>query len=248
MSLSLTQNYTAIVPGRSAYFLALGGVAPYTYSVIAGGAGGSINSSSGAYTAPPTMTAYPASSLYDTIQVIDAMSATATAQILVGTAIFLFCEVIQNQMGLANGRVYVWDQKIFQPTDSGLYVAVSVMSPKPISNIVEYDGSGSGLNSVQTVNMYAIVDIDIFSRGPAARDQKELVIAALNSVYAQQQQEANSFYIGKISTNFINLSHVDGAAIPYRFKISVALQYMVKKILAVPYFDNFNGPQTNTNS
>jgi hypothetical protein len=87
--------------------------------------------------------------------------------------------------------------------------------------------------------MLAVTDIDIISKGPAARDRKEEIILAFNSNYAQQQQDANSFYIGKISTGFLNLSDIDGAAIPYRYRISVNMQYAFQKASPVSRFDTF---------
>lgn len=236
MALGLTQTVTAVAVNIPASFLATGGTAPYVYSIVPGGAGGSINASTGAYVAPSFISANPVQA-YDTIKVTDSLAATATAQILIGTPLILFCDIIQSEMNLANGRVYLWDQKIMQPTDSDLYIAVSVMSCKPFGN--SYRSSTNGLNAEQFVSMYATIDIDIISRGPAARDRKEEIILALQSTYARQQQDANSFYIGKLSTNFINLSNVDGAAIPYRYKISVAMQYAVSKISTVDYFDTF---------
>jgi hypothetical protein len=248
MSLIVSQNYTAVAPGSNfVQFVASGGTSPYTYAVLAGGSGGTINASTGDYTAPPQMTAYPATGLFDTIQVTDSTSPTpliVTTQILVGTPLFLFCDVLQNQLGLDSNHVYLWDQKIFQPTDSGLYIAISIESCKPFSNNNYSNPDGS---TTQVVNMYNMLGLDIISRGPAARDMKELVILALNSTYAQQQQEANQFYIGKISTGFINLSHIDGAAIPYRFRISCALQYVVSLTPTVPYYDTFEPVEFYTN-
>jgi hypothetical protein len=248
MTLSLTQNFTAIVPGATfAQFVAVGGTAPYTYSVLAGGAGGSINTSSGAYTAPPVMSPYPPAGLYDTIQVIDSLSAMAASQILVGTPLFLVCDILQTQLGIANDHIYLWDQKVFQPTDSNLYLAIAMTAPKPFSN--NNLPLSTGIQAYQYVNMYARLEIDIISRGPAARDQKELVLLAFNSVYSQQQQDANGFYIGKlpIMGGFINLSQIDGAAIPYRYKISYAMQYQVNLTQSVPYYDTFQPQQIYTN-
>lgn len=249
MSLRVIQNFTAVAPGISSYFGASGGTGPYVFSVLDGGAGGTINASTGLYTAPAQMSEIPAQ-ISDVIQVRDSLAAVATASILVGTPLLLLCDIIQNQMGLAQGRVYLWDQKIMQPTDDGLYVAVSMPSCKPFANNINYDGSGAGLLGIQTVNMMATVDIDIISRGPAARDQKELVLMTLNSVYSEQQQEANSFLIGRLpaGSRFINLSDVDGAAIPYRYKISMNMQYAVTKNLQVPYYDDFEEPGVVTNS
>lgn len=237
MTIQLTQTLTAVVPGVPVSFLALGGTGPYTYSVLPGGAGGTINATSGVY-ATPVAVPVDQALLYDTIQAADFLGAVATSQVLVGTPLLLFCEILQHELGLANGRIYLWDQKLFQPSDFDLYVAVSVATCKPFANSNRQ--AANGIDAEQYVSMAALLDVDIISRGPAARDRKEEVILALNSIYAQQQQEANSFYVGKLppSSKFINLSLVDGAAIPYRFRISVAIQYAYSKTAAAPYIDN----------
>lgn len=252
--LALTQSFTALGVNLTASFLGTGGTPPYTYSVRANGAGGTIDSSSGLYTAPSVVNggSYgPPNKIYDTVQVVDSAGspAFATAQILVGSPLLLFCDIIQNQLGLANGRVYLWDQKLFQPTDAGLYVAVSVLSCKPFGNTNSFDGSGSNSNSVATINMYNLLQLDIISRDTEARDRKEDVLLALKSNYSQNQQTANSFYIGQLppGSSFVNLSHQDGASIPYRFTISVAMQYFYQKTVAVSSFGTFSTPQINTN-
>jgi len=236
LAIAITQTATAVGTNAPASFLALGGTPPYVYSVLPGGAGGTINSGTGEYTAPAIASSDPKLSSA-TIQAKDALNATATAKILVGTPLILFCDIIQKELGLANGRVYLWDQKIMQPTDDALYVAVTMQSCKPFGN--SNRPSADGVEAEQYVSMAAVVDIDIISRGPAARDRKEEVILALESNYSRQQQVANSFYVGKLSSNFVNLSEVDGAAIPYRYRISVAMQYAVTKNKPTQYFDDF---------
>lgn len=241
--ISLAQTLTAILPGLTSSFLASGGTSPYVYSVRLNGAGGTIDASTGLYTAPAQMGSTP-QTLYDTIQVRDSLGAIATASILVGSTLLLFCDILQTYLGLPQGRVYLWDQKIMQPTDSALYIAVSVPSCKPFGNNKSYDSNG---NALQSVNMLATLDIDIISRGPAARDQKEQILLALMSDYSELQQEANSFSIGRLPTGFLNLSGIDGAAIPYRYKISVNMQYSVSSSQAVPYFNTFASPTVATN-
>lgn len=219
-----------------ASFLGTGGATPYAYSVVAGGAGGSIDST-GVYTAPGTAPSDP-SRVYDTIRVTDSAAASAASQILVGTPLLLLCEILQRGLGLDSTHIYLWDQKIPQPKDSGLYVAVSVPLCKPFGSSVRMvDGIEQ-----RSVNVRATVDVDIISRGPSARDRKEEVLLVLNSFYSQRQQDANSFYIGKLSTNFVNLSEVDGDAIPYRYKISIALMYAVTNASSSEYFDTFTVP------
>lgn len=248
MSLVLTQSLTAISLNLKSSFLGTGGTSPYVYSVVAGGVGGAIDASTGLYTAPAVLpftpeNFYDPTQLYDTIQVKDAVNATARAQIFVGTPLLLFCDILQTELGLDNNHIYLWDQKIFEPKDAGLYLAVKVLRPKPFGNSTQFNSDGT---ATQSVNMFADLQVSAISRGPEARDRKEEIILALNSIYSQQQQEANSFYVGKIASGdqFLNLSTPDGAAIPYRFDIMIALQYFVSKTKPVPYFDTFQNPPT----
>lgn len=235
----VSQSTTAIRPNLTCSFAVTGAVGAVTYSIKTGGAGGTINSS-GIYQAPAKIGA-------DTIIATDTLLNQAMAIILIGTPEMLVCDIIQNQMGLAPGRVYLWDQKIKEPTDSSLYAVVQVLSCKPFGSGTTYDGSGSGLNAIQSVNFLSTLSLDIKSRGPDARDRKEEIVMALTSPYAEYQMAANSFKIGKLPSSFMNLSQEDGAAIPYRFNISVAIQYAVTKTLAVPYYGIFQGASIITN-
>jgi hypothetical protein len=243
MSLALALTNPAISPGIISYAYASVGTAPYVYSVLPGGVGGTIDSSSGLYTPPSSI----GNVTYDQIQVSDLNGGIAYTSILVGDPLILFCDIIQQEMGLANGRVYLWDQKIMKPTDRDIYIPVSIVSCKPFSNSNQLNSDGT---TTQSTNMQATIQVDIISRGPAARTRKEEIILALNSDYAQSQQEKNSFYIGKIpaGSHFVNLSEEDGSAIPYRFSISVNLQYFVTKSKTVPYFSTFSTPNVLTNS
>lgn len=244
MSLTLRANTQAIAPRVSTSFNAQGGVEPYVYSVVSGGAGGSINSSTGNYTAPLTVNEDPKKA-FDVVRVTDASLATADLPILVGTPLQLVCDIIQKEMGFDDDQVYLWDQKINIPKDSKMYVAVGVQSAKPFGASTTFQSDGSAL---QSLNMLARLDINILSRGPSARDRKEEIVLALSSIYAEQQQELNSFSIGKLPAGFVNLSQDDGAAIPYRFVISVNVQYFYRKSKVVPYFNNFEEVEIDTES
>ncbi len=251
MTLTLSQSATATAVNLTVGFLGVGGTGPYTYAVLSGGAGGTINASTGVYTAPAAISSASPAQLYDTVQVTDSTTPTpltATAQVLVGTPLLLVCDILQNQLALDSNHIYLWEQKIFEPTDHGLYVAVSVPSCRPFGN-VNYYQSGSGLTSCQYVAMSARLDFDIISRGPDARDRKEQVLLALYSTYSLQQQDACSFSLGRLppGVGFINLSGIDGAAIPYRYKISCNMTYAVQQQTAADYFNSFSTVQTNVN-
>lgn len=240
MALNVTASYTAISPNLNSSFLATGGTAPFKYSILAGGgAGGSIDPTSGLYTA---------GSRYgvDTILVTDSSAPKplqATLDILVGTPLQLVCDIIQTFMGLSQGRVYVYNTKLNLPTDSGLYIAVGIRDCKPFGNsTVTYNGI-----AMQAVNMLARLDINVMSRSIDALNMKEQVLLAFNSIYAEQQMELNSFFIAPISIGFVNLSQIDGAAIPYRFVITSQMQYFVPTTMAIPYMDTFVPAEIITN-
>lgn len=236
MSISLSANTLALSQGNSTSFQGFGGTPPYVYSIAPGGAGGSINPSTGIYTAP---LAYGS----DVVVVTDSLSASASLSLMVGDALLLLCNIIEKEMNLANDQVWIWNQKEFVPKDSRIYVNIGVLTCKPFANTNQFNDDGT---VTQSVNMQEMISIDILSRGPDARTRKEELILALNSVYAQQQQETNGFYIAKLSTTFVNLSEIDGAAIPYRFNISANLQYFIKKTKVVPYFDDFSEVEITT--
>jgi len=236
MSVTIIGNSNYLGYSVSSPFQATGGVAPYSYAIAPDGVGGSITSG-GVYTAPSKVGS-------DKIVATDANGQKAVFKVYVGTVMHLVCDIIQKQMGLDDGRVYIFDQKIFMPTDEGVFVAVSMMNCKPFSNNIKYDPTTD--SDVQSSNFFAALQLDIISRSTEALFRKEELLMALKSTYAERQQELNSFHIGVLSTNFINLSQIDGAAIPYRFSITVNVQYQVKKIGSVSYFDTFEDPTVIT--
>lgn len=179
-----------------------------------------------------------------TITVTDSLGASVEADIFICTPLQLLGRILQRELGLDEGRVYLWDQKINAPTDSGLFIAISALAPKCYSNRNYFNSETD--NQEQGSSWATDVDIDIISRGPEARDRKEEVVMALASQYSVQQQELNSFSIAQIPTSIRNLSEIDGAAIPYRFNFSVKLLYNVKKIQPAAFFDTFEDAEVLT--
>lgn len=242
MSVSLTQTYTAINPNNTSSFLANGGTAPYSYGVLPNGAGGTIDPVAGLYTAPSIVGRSP-QTLFDTIQVTDSLGATAVSKILVGTPFLLLCDVIQTYMNLPVGRVYMWDQKIMQPTDEKLFIPIYNLNPRAFANTTKFCPSVAGMNQIQTTYINDHLQIEIKSRSTEAFDRKEEVIEALHSYYSISQQEKNGFKIFEVPEDVVNLSEIDGAAIPYRFAITTKIQYRKTKVTPVPYYDTFQVTQ-----
>lgn len=236
MSLQVLQTYTAVTnsQGLSVPFGATGGSSPYLFSVLPGGAGGSIGSLTGIYTAPATIG-------IDVIQVTDSAStpAIANASLAVLSAIQLVADIIRSEMGLSQDQVYLYNQKYDIPLDSRLYVAVGMNSLKSFGNRPRYVGGSSALTAIQTTNVVASLSIHVFSRSVLALLQKEQVLLALSSPYAESQMELNSFFVAPVTTSISDISVVDGAAIPYHYFFSVNLQYFSQKTTSPAYFSTF---------
>lgn len=154
----------------------------------------------------------------------------------------VICGIIQEDMGLAADQVFLWNQKWDSPSDARPYVSIRVLRKKPFgvsnpgrSNLVGYEENPSA-------NFQATLSVDIFSRGLIARDFGDGVLLAFSGDAARKAQEKYGFYIAPLASEIVDISDVDGAAIPYRFNFTVNIQYFVLKQKQVDYYDVFVTP------
>lgn len=146
------------------------------------------------------------------------------------------CRIIQTQMNLTNEQVWIYDQKRNIPPKTNLWVVVRFLTGKPYGNVNRFvDGAEQ-----QTLFMSGIFTIDIFSRDDSALARKEEIPMSFKSNFAQQMQERYAFKVGRIPTSFVDLSVVEGAAIPYRYSINLQVQYKLELVRSVDYFDHFS--------
>lgn len=153
------------------------------------------------------------------------------------TAYERVCDIIQTVMNLPVGRVMLWDQKYQTPNDFDLFVVVRCLTAKTLGTSRQYidDGAGGALEQFQ-ITRCDTLSIDIMSRGPDARDRNHEVIASFASTYAEQQMAQYGFYIARGPIAMVAIDSPDGAAIPYRFNVTVNLQYTLTKQNAVGYY------------
>ncbi len=241
----LTQNAYAVALGIRASFAAAGGTAPYVFEVLPDGAGGVINPSTGEYTAPLILNV-DVSKAFDTIRATDADNNTTESSIRVGTPLLLFCEIIQREMNLPDGAVYLYSQKKMLPTNTDFAVAVSIDKANYYGSSTKglTEDDGDTFTSEQWVVYSATLGIDIMSRDIKALWRKDEVVLALSSEYSKMQQNRNTFGIARLpATHMVPRPVQDGNAIPYRFYFQVNVNFGMPKGTPIEFYDTFQSPE-----
>lgn len=140
--------------------------------------------------------------------------------------------------------IYAQNIKLFN-TDK-LQITVKTVSARDYSNRITYienpepqtpDDTDSFL-SVQDINQWRMMQIDVYSRNKEARERFWEISAALTSDYAQQMQELYSFKIGTI-TNSTNISGLDGGSDINRYSVTFTVFTHYQKVKPVNYYDKF---------
>ncbi len=248
MSASLTIQGTkkATRPGLLTSFAAQGGTSPYTYSVAPGGAGGSIDSVSGLYTAPasiPTDSRY----FYDYIGAVDSMGNTGQTSISIGDFWQLIAEIFRNQLSLNPQRISLFNQKWDMPKDDDPFVVIYLQNGKPISSgrMPAGPAGSNGKPGWSQVNQWIennyLVDIHLCGRGYQVTTLVRQFQMAVNSIYSTQVQEANGFYLSPLGSGLTDMSGLDGTAYLYEFVLSYQAYYTDQMVSPAPYFSEF-GP------
>lgn len=149
----------------------------------------------------------------------------------------VLCDIIQHELALADGKVMVYNQSFLAPTTEGLYVVLGYIGGKAIGNTAEVTDETTGINETQNVSMLEMVQIDLMSIDLSARLNKEQVILALHSDYAQKVMELNRMQIARIPGQFNDVSSVEGHAILTRFVMTINVLSVYTKTKAVDYYD-----------
>jgi len=155
----------------------------------------------------------------------------------------VLADIIQHELGLANGRVMLADQKFNIANQKGLYVSLEYVNPgKIIANINTPDMTVNPPVEVQSVTSVSIVQIDMMSFDETARTQMEDMAMALNSTYSVQLQERYQMQISRNPAPFNDNSNLEATAMLKRYTTTVTITSMKTKSKVVEYFDTFQEP------
>ena len=150
------------------------------------------------------------------------------------------CNILQTQLGLSDGQIWIYNQKRDIPNDFGVYFVVSYNGQSIIGNVRHEVTTPTGLIEHQSLHSLANISLNILSRGPQVREMRDLAIMALNSTYSQQVQEKYGFQIARNSFSVTNTSEIEGVAELSRYTISFNVTYMSETKKSIDFFDTFN--------
>lgn len=231
-------------PGLQTSFAAQGGIPPYTFSVAPNVAGGSIDPSTGLYTAPasiPTDSRY----FYDTVGAVDADGNTGQTSISIGDFWQLIAEIFRNQLNLNPQRIALFNQKWDMPKDNDPFVVIYLQNGKPLSSGRMPAGApgSNGKPGWDQVNQWVennyLVDVHLCGRGYQVTTLVRQFQMAVTSIYSTQVQEANGFYLSPLGSGLADTSGLDGTAYLYEFVLSYQAYYTDQMISSAPYFSEF---------
>lgn len=146
-----------------------------------------------------------------------------TAQILI--------DILRNRMDLDEQQIWIRNQNRKIPGTDGVFVVVGfVNAPAVLGNVTKMIEETQIVDEVEVVVQREVnyvtvlenIQIDIMSRNNDALARQWEVIAAMQSFYAQQQQELNCFKIFRIPRGFIDTSAAEGGSQINRYSINVA--------------------------
>lgn len=108
-----------------------------------------------------------------------------------------------------------------------------------------WDAQVAATTEVNKLQMREDIQIDIWSRSNAAIYRNWEVIAAIQSIYAQQQMELFNFKIFRVPRSMINTSSAEGSAQLNRYTITIScFVWYVKETLLTTnggdYYDDFH--------
>ena len=146
------------------------------------------------------------------------------------------CNIIKNEMELAEGRIVIFSGSYNAPYDSEIFVIISQGNSKIIASKNEFDESTN--EEVKTVTLYTNFTVEITSKNESAIERKEEIIMALTSQQALEIQEKESFKVFRIG-DILDLTFIEGASNLYRYQIPVAISHLKQKRTNVNYYDSF---------
>lgn len=160
----------------------------------------------------------------------------------------IIVNILTQEMALDPARIWIRSQNRKIPTDPGLFMVVGMIDTQVMGNVVSMASETVDMvttqHQISEVQQREVIQIDMLSRNTDALKRRWEAVAAMQSFYAQQQQELNNFKIARIPQSFLNTSDAEGGSEINRYSISVPCIVWYRKdvLLDSPlgdYYDDF---------
>lgn len=157
----------------------------------------------------------------------------------------VLANILQVEMGLADGTIMLGLENWEIPKTPGLYVALYYGPDTAVGQTNEFDPANN--TEIQSVAMLHEIAIELLSFNEEARLRKEEVIMALNSVYAQQKLALQLMQINALPQTFLAVPVLEETKQLNKFRISFSMNALHQKIRDVNYYDQFRNATVTTN-
>lgn len=135
--------------------------------------------------------------------------------------------------------VYIVSPNVKLGSTDKMQIGIQSIGARIISSHSRCEDRNDEYTEIKELVVNDNIQIDIQSRNDDARIRRFEVIAALESVYAKQMQEAWSCRIFEIPQGFTNISSAEGSSQLYRYSITIAVQYTRVYTQTVSYYNQF---------
>ena len=152
----------------------------------------------------------------------------------------ILADIIQTEMGLANGRIVVYDENFKAPSDPEIYIIIRKNPSRVISSSNTFDSDTN--EEVKSVTLNETYDVEISSKNRTAQERHPEIIMALTSTYSEQQQEQHAIRIFR-TREITDLSIIEGASALRRYLIPVIINRVVTKRTAITPIESFQEPE-----
>ena len=160
----------------------------------------------------------------------------------------LLCGLIQNDLALTDGHVFIFNQKVDPKVlkDPGVFVCAQYLGTKTVGQNPTYRFDGVQYWEDRATNISQLVQLDVFSRNTDAMTAYIQVMACLNGQTGNEMQQSSAMSIQR-NPDVNNLSDPDGEAIPYRFVITMRVSRLWTQSVPALWYDHGFVPSVITN-
>lgn len=156
------------------------------------------------------------------------------------SAVDTLCYIIQQSLGLEDGRIFVANQGYRIPKDKKLFIVIQSINKQIYSNYRRYVGETENLKEKGALLTIENLTINLLSKGDESIAARDDLLLGLGSTFSEQQQEIYNIKIAKFPNSVANVSEVEGAGMLNRFAIDIAVHSWAMRENNVDYYDQFS--------